>query len=75
MNTEGAFGQLRNGKTMGLSGQFGVQSDSFQKHCEDCGPDLHLLENESKRLCKVIISNASNLPFIAYLTWSDKGVV
>lgn len=75
MNAERTFAQLKNGKTVGLSGQFGVQSGSSQKHREDWGPDLHLLENESKRLCKLIISKASNLPFIAYLTWSHKVIV
>ena len=75
MNTKRTFGQLKNGKTLGLSGQIGVHSDSSQKHGEDCGPDPHLLENESKRLCKLIISKASILPFIAYLTWSHKVIV
>lgn len=38
------FGQLKNGKIIGLSGQFGVQSGSSQKPCEDCRRDLHLLK-------------------------------
>jgi len=75
MNTERTFGQLKKGKSTGLSGQFGLQYVSSQEYCEDCGPDLHLHEYYSKRSCKLIIRKASNLPFIGYLTWSHKVIV
>lgn len=61
------YGQLKNGKIMWLLGQFEVQSDSSQKCCEDCRLDLHLHENESKRLCKMI--SARFLTCLSLLIW------